>query len=92
MRWLFAVFLASLCALLWAAFSVARHIRRNAKAVPQTLLYTGDRLSLAADAHVQLVVLSDLHKERLQPGREATICRISVRRGLIMLKVESTRL
>jgi hypothetical protein len=34
MRWLFAVFLASLCALLWAAFSVARHIRRNAKAVP----------------------------------------------------------
>ena len=35
MRWLFAVFLASLCALLWAAFSVARHIRRNAKAVPR---------------------------------------------------------
>jgi hypothetical protein len=34
MRWLFAVFVASLCALLWAAFSVARHIRRNAKAVP----------------------------------------------------------
>jgi hypothetical protein len=34
MRWLFAVFIASLCALLWAAFSVARHIRRNAKAVP----------------------------------------------------------
>ena len=33
MRWLFAVFLASLCALLWAAFSVARHIRRNAKSV-----------------------------------------------------------
>jgi hypothetical protein len=29
MRWLFAVFIASLCALLWAAISVARHIRRD---------------------------------------------------------------
>jgi hypothetical protein len=29
MRWLFAVFVASLCALLWAAVSVARHVRRN---------------------------------------------------------------
>jgi hypothetical protein len=28
MRWLFAVFLLSLCALLWAAFAIARHIRR----------------------------------------------------------------
>ena len=43
--------------------------------VPQTLLYTGDRLSLAADAQVQLVVLSDLHKERLRPGTEATVRR-----------------
>jgi hypothetical protein len=33
MRWLFAVFIASLCALLWAAIAVARHIRRNAKDV-----------------------------------------------------------
>jgi formylglycine-generating enzyme required for sulfatase activity len=41
--------------------------------VPQTLLYPDDRLSLAADAQVQLVILSDLHKERLQPGQEATI-------------------
>ena len=32
MRWLFAVFLASLCALLWAALSVARHIRKDAHA------------------------------------------------------------
>jgi hypothetical protein len=29
MRWLFAVFVLSLCALLWAAISVARHIRRG---------------------------------------------------------------
>ena len=43
--------------------------------MPQTLLYPDDRLTLAADACVQLVVLSDLHKERLQPGREATIGR-----------------
>jgi hypothetical protein len=45
------------------------------QAVPQTLLYSGDRLKLAADAQVQLVVLSDLHKERLKPGKEATIRR-----------------
>ncbi|HZD46597.1 MAG TPA: hypothetical protein VE109_10990 [Acidobacteriaceae bacterium] len=31
MRWLFAVFIASMCALLWAAISVARHIRRDRK-------------------------------------------------------------
>jgi formylglycine-generating enzyme required for sulfatase activity len=43
--------------------------------VPQTLLYRDDRLSLAADAQVQLVFLSDLHKERLQAGPEATIGR-----------------
>lgn len=36
MLWLFAVFVVSLCALLWAAVSVARHIRR-------------DRQQLAAD-------------------------------------------
>lgn len=29
MYWLFAVFVLSLCALLWAAVSVARHIRRD---------------------------------------------------------------
>jgi formylglycine-generating enzyme required for sulfatase activity len=43
------------------------------KAVPQALLHLDDGLSLAADAHVQLVFLSDLHKERLKPGREVTI-------------------
>jgi serine/threonine protein kinase/formylglycine-generating enzyme required for sulfatase activity len=49
----------------------------RAQPVPQTLLYPGDRLTLAADAQVQLVFLSDLHKERLQAGREATIGRKS---------------
>src|SRR5262249_16480237 len=47
----------------------------SGRPVPQTLLYPDDRLTLAADAQVQLVFLSDLHKERLQPGREATIGR-----------------
>src|SRR6516164_9743517 len=47
----------------------------RARPVPQTLLYPDDRLSLAADAQVQLVFLSDLHKERLHAGREATIGR-----------------
>ena len=47
----------------------------TARPVPQTLLSPGDRLTLAADAGVQLVFLSDLHKERLQAGREATIGR-----------------
>jgi formylglycine-generating enzyme required for sulfatase activity len=47
----------------------------RARPVPQTLLYPDDRLTLAADAQVQLVFLSDLHKERLQAGREATIGR-----------------
>src|SRR5262249_28285171 len=42
-------------------------------AVSQTLLHLDDRLTLAADAQVQLVFLSDLHKERLKPGREVTI-------------------
>ena len=34
MRWLFAVFVASLCALLWAAIAVARHIRRDRDQLP----------------------------------------------------------
>jgi formylglycine-generating enzyme required for sulfatase activity len=45
------------------------------RARPQTLLYSGDRLRLGADSHVELVVLSDLHKERLRPGTEATVRR-----------------
>jgi formylglycine-generating enzyme required for sulfatase activity/tRNA A-37 threonylcarbamoyl transferase component Bud32 len=45
------------------------------RAVPQALLYGGDRLSLATDGQVQLVILSDLHKEWLKGGREATVLR-----------------
>jgi formylglycine-generating enzyme required for sulfatase activity len=42
-------------------------------AVPQALVHLDDRLSLSADAQVLLVFLSDLHKERLAPGREVTV-------------------
>jgi serine/threonine protein kinase/formylglycine-generating enzyme required for sulfatase activity len=42
-------------------------------AVPQALLRLDDRLTLSADAQVQVVFLSDFHKERLKPGREVTI-------------------
>jgi formylglycine-generating enzyme required for sulfatase activity/tRNA A-37 threonylcarbamoyl transferase component Bud32 len=42
-------------------------------AVPQALVNLDDRLSVAADGEVQLVFLSDLHKERLKAGREVTI-------------------
>jgi hypothetical protein len=34
MLWLFAVFVVSLCALLWAAISVARHVRRDRQQLP----------------------------------------------------------
>jgi formylglycine-generating enzyme required for sulfatase activity len=42
-------------------------------AVPQALVHLDDRLTLSADARVQLVILADLHKERLRPGRAVTI-------------------
>jgi formylglycine-generating enzyme required for sulfatase activity len=45
----------------------------NKQALAQTLLHPGDRLSLGAGGQVQLVFLSDLHKERLKSAREATI-------------------
>jgi formylglycine-generating enzyme required for sulfatase activity len=65
--------------ILEARGAIQLHSPRGDRAgpVPQTLLYPDDRLTLAADAQVQLVFLSDLHKERLQPGREATIGRKS---------------
>jgi formylglycine-generating enzyme required for sulfatase activity/tRNA A-37 threonylcarbamoyl transferase component Bud32 len=44
-------------------------------AVRNVLLFPGDRLSLAADANVRLVVLSDLHQEWLAQGHEATVGR-----------------
>src|SRR5262249_38136916 len=47
----------------------------SVRPAPQLLVYPDDRLTLAADAQVQLLFLSDLHKERLQPDREATIGR-----------------
>jgi formylglycine-generating enzyme required for sulfatase activity len=48
---------------------------RTQAAVAQLLLYPGDRLQLGAAADVQLLVLSDLHKERLNPAGEATVRR-----------------
>jgi serine/threonine protein kinase/formylglycine-generating enzyme required for sulfatase activity len=48
---------------------VARQAARN------VLLFPGDRLGLAADAQVRLVVLADLHQEWLGPGHEATVGR-----------------
>src|SRR5262249_10907226 len=43
------------------------------EAVPQALVNFDDRLTLSADAQVRLVFLCDFHKERLKPGREATV-------------------
>lgn len=34
MPWLFAVYVASLCALLWAVIAVVRHIRRDREHLP----------------------------------------------------------
>ena len=59
-------------------------------AVPQSLVNLDDRLSLADDAQVQLVFLSDLHKERLHPGREVTIGPVAANR-LTRCKSETTR-
>jgi formylglycine-generating enzyme required for sulfatase activity len=42
-------------------------------AVPQALVNLDDRLTLSPDAQVQLVFLSDLHKERLKPGRTVSV-------------------
>jgi formylglycine-generating enzyme required for sulfatase activity len=40
---------------------------------PQALVNLEDRITLGADAEVQLVFLSDFHKEKLKPGREVVI-------------------
>jgi len=45
------------------------------KAIPNALLYAGDRLSLAGDAQLRLVVLFDLHQEGLRPGGDTTVRR-----------------
>ncbi len=47
----------------------------NKPAVPQALLFPDDRLTLADNATVKLVFLSDLHQEQLELGREAAIGR-----------------
>jgi formylglycine-generating enzyme required for sulfatase activity len=49
------------------------HQGEEKRAVRQALVNLDDRLSLGADGEVQLVFLSDLHKERLKSGREVTI-------------------
>jgi len=68
---------APLAMLLEVSGTVQLHSTRNPnqRAVPQTLVYTGDRLTLGTDGQVQLVILSDLHKERLRPGAEAMVRR-----------------
>ncbi len=42
-------------------------------ATPQMLVTLDDRLTVPEDAQLQLVYLSDLHKEWIRPGREVTI-------------------
>jgi hypothetical protein len=42
MYWLFAVFVVSLCALLWAAISVARHVRRGRQQLPAEATAAGE--------------------------------------------------
>jgi hypothetical protein len=42
MHWLFAVFVVSLCALLWAAISVARHVRRGRQQLPAETAAAGE--------------------------------------------------
>jgi formylglycine-generating enzyme required for sulfatase activity len=49
------------------------HQGEEKRAAPQALVNLDDRLSLGTDGEVQLVFLSDLHKERLQAGREVRI-------------------
>jgi formylglycine-generating enzyme required for sulfatase activity len=49
------------------------HQREAKRVAPQALVNLDDRLSLGADGEVQLVFLSDWHKERLKAGREVTI-------------------
>src|SRR5205085_11788072 len=63
--------------ILKASGSVQLHPARgmSQSAVPQMLLFPGDSLHLGADAGVQLIVLSDLHKERLKSAGEVTVRR-----------------
>ncbi len=47
----------------------------NQQPAPNMLLYSDDRLNLSPDARVQLVFLSDLHKEWVQGAGEVTLRR-----------------
>jgi formylglycine-generating enzyme required for sulfatase activity len=49
------------------------HKGTEKRVAPQALVNLDDRLRLGPDAAVQLVFLSDLHKERVRPGREVII-------------------
>jgi formylglycine-generating enzyme required for sulfatase activity len=68
---------APLAMILEASGRVQLESTRDARRppVPQSLLYAGDRLTLAEDGQVRLVVLSDLHQEWLRPGQAATVGR-----------------
>ena len=61
--------------ILEATGGVTRHSAAGAEkpAIPQALVNLDDRITLAADARVRLVFLSDLHQEQLRPGRTVTI-------------------
>jgi formylglycine-generating enzyme required for sulfatase activity len=47
----------------------------NKPVAPQALLFPEDRLTLAADAEVKLVFLSDLHQEQLKSSRKVILGR-----------------
>jgi formylglycine-generating enzyme required for sulfatase activity len=55
------------------AVQVQPAVGKPKAAIPQALLNLDDRLSLSADGQVQIVFLSDWHKERVASGREVTI-------------------
>lgn len=41
--------------------------------VPQALVHLDDRVTVSGDGQVQLVFLSDLHRERIKPGRRVAV-------------------
>jgi formylglycine-generating enzyme required for sulfatase activity/tRNA A-37 threonylcarbamoyl transferase component Bud32 len=46
---------------------------KDRKADPQALVYLDDRLTVPAEGKVQLVFISDFHKEHIKAGREVTV-------------------
>jgi formylglycine-generating enzyme required for sulfatase activity/tRNA A-37 threonylcarbamoyl transferase component Bud32 len=53
--------------------SMRSHQGEAKRVAPQALLNLDDQASLGPDGELQLVFLSDLHQERVRPGREVTI-------------------